>query len=121
MPGQLRDAFVDHNFDRQKTLHSVAPDHRREYRGGLLSAEQMIAQLTAASQRLGEAHARLQDATKAVGDAQTMVSGALQGSSGQLVAQIRGLIEALVQISASVPKTQEHVQQTITRVKALGN
>jgi hypothetical protein len=89
--------------------------------GGLLSAEQMIAQLTAASQRLGEAHARLQDATKATCDAQTMMSGAPQGSSGQLVAQIRGLIETLVQISASVPKTQEHVQQTITRVKAPGN
>lgn len=86
-----------------------------------MSAEQIIAQLTAASQRLEETHAKLREAGEAAGHARSLVSGALQGSSGQLVGQISGLVEALGQISGRVPATKDQVQQTIAKVKALGN
>jgi hypothetical protein len=87
----------------------------------LLSAEQMIAQLTTASQRLEEVQVKLREAGEAASQARNLVSAALQGSSGQLVAQISGLVEALGQMSTRVPPTRDQVQQTITKVKALGN
>lgn len=86
-----------------------------------MSAEQIIAQLTAASQRLEVAQAKLQEAGEAASQARTLVSTALKGSSGQLASHIGGLVEALGQISSKVPITREQVHQTITKVKALGN
>jgi hypothetical protein len=81
----------------------------------------MIAQLTTASQRLEEVQAKLREAGEAASQARTLVSTALRGSSEQLAGQINGLVEALGQLSSRVPTVQDQVQQTITKVKALGN
>lgn len=86
-----------------------------------MSAEQIIAQLTAASQKLEEVQAKLRDAGDAASQARTLVADALRGSSGQLVGQLGSLVDALGQISNRVPATREQVQQTITKVKTLGN
>ena len=86
-----------------------------------MSAAQIIAQLTAASQSLEVTQAKLQEAGEAASQARTLVSAALQGSSGQLASQIGVLVESLGQISSKVPTARQQVHQTITKVKALGN
>lgn len=93
----------------------------KSYGEDSLSAEQIIAQLTAASQRLEEAQTKLREAGEAASQARTLVAGALRGSSGQLVGQLGSLVDAVGQVSNRTPILREQVQQTITKVKALGN
>ncbi|MET8040356.1 DUF6244 family protein [Micromonospora sp. NPDC005215] len=90
-------------------------------RGGHVSAAQIIAQLAAASQKLDEAQAKLLAAREDASQARTLVAGALQGSSGQLVGQIDGLVEVLGQVASRPAATKEQVKQTIAKVQALGN
>lgn len=92
----------------------------KSYGEDSLSAERIIAQLTAASQRLEEAQTRLREAGEAASQARTLVAGALRGSSGQLVGQLGSLVDAVGQVSNRTPILREQVQQTITKVKALG-
>lgn len=56
-----------------------------------MSADQIIAQLTSAAQRLEVTQAKLREAGEAASQARTLVSAALHGSSGQLASQIGGL------------------------------
>ncbi|MEU7584735.1 DUF6244 family protein [Micromonospora sp. NPDC049230] len=86
-----------------------------------MSAAQIIAQLAAASQRLDEAQAKLLAAREDASQARTLVAGALQGGSGQLVGQIDGLVEVLGQVASRPAVTNEQVKQTIAKVQALGN
>jgi hypothetical protein len=88
--------------------------------GGRVSAVQITAQLAAASKKLDEAQAKLAAATQDVNEARTLVSGALVGSSGQLVGMIDRLRDALSQAASMPGATKQQVQATIAKVQALG-
>jgi ATP-dependent phosphoenolpyruvate carboxykinase len=70
---------------------------------------------------LDEMNAQLMAARQSAGEARQLVAGALQGSSGQLTAQLDALVEALGQMAGRTPKTKEQVRTTIAKVQALGN
>ncbi|MEO3821241.1 DUF6244 family protein [Plantactinospora sp. B24E8] len=86
-----------------------------------MSAAQIIAQLQAALRKLEEAEHHIGSAGKAASEARHLAAGALEGSSGQLVAQLDQLIQTLGQVSQMPAKTKEQVHMTITRTQALGN
>lgn len=86
-----------------------------------MSAAQIIVQLAAASHKLDEAQAKLLAAREDASQARTLVAGALQGVSGQLVGQLDGLVEVLGQVASRPAATKEQVKQTIAKVQALGN
>jgi len=72
-----------------------------------MSAAQIIAQLNAALQKLEEAQSKVVAAGEAASEARTLVAGALEGSSGQLVSQIDKLIQALSQVAGMHRATKE--------------
>ncbi|WP_320067583.1 DUF6244 family protein [Micromonospora sp. RTGN7] len=86
-----------------------------------MSAAQIIAQLAAAAKKLEEAHTNLMAARQAATEAQALVAGALQGSSGQLTGHIHGLAEAIGQVASRTPGAKQQIQTTIAKVQALGN
>ncbi|MEV4754774.1 DUF6244 family protein [Micromonospora sp. NPDC049559] len=86
-----------------------------------MSAAQIIAQLQAALRKLEETQSHVASAGQAATEARRLVAGALEGGSGQLVAQLDRLIQALSQAAQMPAGTKEQVQATITRTKALGN
>lgn len=86
-----------------------------------MSTAQVIAQLQAASAKLDEASSKITAAREDAAHAGQLVGVALQGSSGQLASMINQLVEALGQISTRPTAAKEHVQNTITKVQALGN
>ncbi|MGC4854623.1 DUF6244 family protein [Micromonospora sp. DT4] len=75
----------------------------------MLSAAQIITRLTAASQKLDEAQAKLLAAKQDTADARTLVAGALEGGSEQLTGQIGGLTEAVGQVASRMPVTKQQI------------
>ncbi|MEV0329492.1 DUF6244 family protein [Micromonospora echinospora] len=86
------------------------------------SAAEMIAMLSAASQKLDEARAKTAGAAQDVAEARTFVSRALDGvGAGPLVGMIDAYRQALVQAAQGGDPAQQHVQETIAKIHALGN
>ncbi|GAB3802860.1 DUF6244 family protein [Micromonospora zhanjiangensis] len=87
-----------------------------------MSAAEMIARLTAATQKLNEAKAKAAAAAQDANEARTLVAGALEGAaSKQLVDMVGGVVEHLSHAGQAAASTTQQVQQTIARVQALGN
>lgn len=86
-----------------------------------MSTAQIVAQLSAASQKLDEVEQRVRAAVEETNAARGLVSSALEGSSGQLVAMFDRIREALGQVSSVSGVTKEQVQATIAKAQALGN
>lgn len=87
-----------------------------------VSAAQIIAKLAAASQKLDEAKAKTAAAAQDAAEARTLVAGALEGvAAGPLVGMIDAYRQALAQASQGGEPAKQHVQETIAKVRALGN
>lgn len=87
-----------------------------------MSAAEMIARLTAAGQKLGEAQSKAAAAAQDVNEARTLVAGALEGAAaGQLVSMIANVQENLARAGQAAAPAAEGVKQTIGRIQALGN
>ncbi|MFK3981837.1 DUF6244 family protein [Micromonospora sp. NPDC050397] len=86
-----------------------------------MSTAQIVAQLSAASQKLDEVEQKVRAAVEETNAAQGLVSSALEGGSGQLVAMFDRIREALGQVSSVSGVTKEQVQATIAKAQALGN
>ncbi|MEV4844835.1 DUF6244 family protein [Micromonospora matsumotoense] len=87
-----------------------------------MSAAEMIAKLAAASQKLDEARAKTAAAAQDAAEARSLVAGALQGvAAGPLIGAIDSYRQALTRaVQGGQPATQQ-VQETIAKVRALGN
>ncbi|WP_432898902.1 DUF6244 family protein [Micromonospora matsumotoense] len=87
-----------------------------------MSAAEMIAKLAAASQKLDEARAKTAAAAQDAAEARSLVAGALQGiAAGPLIGAIDSYQQALTRaVQGGQPATQQ-VQETIAKVRALGN
>lgn len=87
-----------------------------------VSAAQIIARLAAASQKLDEAKAKTAAAAQDAAEARALVAGALEGvAAGPLVGMIDSYRQALAQASQGGDPAKQHVQETIAKVRALGN
>jgi hypothetical protein len=87
-----------------------------------MSAADIIAGLTGADQKLDQARAQAMAAVQHAAEARTLVVGALEGvSAGQLVSLIGQVIESLRQAAQEVDPAKKGIQETIARVRALGN
>jgi hypothetical protein len=87
-----------------------------------VSAAEMIARLTAATQKLQEAQAKAAAAAQDASEARTLVAGALEGAAaGQLVSMIDNVRENLSRAGAAAAPASEQVKQTIARIQSLGN
>ncbi len=86
------------------------------------SAAEMIAKLSAASQKLEEARAKTAGAAQDVAEARALVASALEGvGAGPLVGVIDAYRQALMQAAQGSEPARQHVQETITKIHALGN
>ncbi|MDG4831636.1 DUF6244 family protein [Solwaraspora sp. WMMD1047] len=86
-----------------------------------MSAAQIIAQLSAATQKLDETQAKLRSAQQDALQARQLIATALEGSSAQLTGQIDSLVDILSQVAGRTPAVNDQVKKTITKVQALGN
>ena len=87
-----------------------------------MSAAEIIAKLQAAGRKLEEAKAKAAAAAQDANEARTLVAGALEGSAaGPLVGMIDKVRESLSQASGTAGPATQQVQETITKVQALGN
>ncbi|GGM38671.1 hypothetical protein GCM10011608_24230 [Micromonospora sonchi] len=87
-----------------------------------MSAAEMIARLAAAAQKLEEAKAKTAAAAQDVAEARQLVAGALQGAAaGPLIGMIDSYRQALAQAAQGNEPAKQQVQETITKVRALGN
>ncbi|MFI6762546.1 DUF6244 family protein [Micromonospora sp. NPDC050417] len=86
-----------------------------------MSTAQIVAQLSAASQKLDEIEQRVRAAVEETNAARGLVASALEGGSGQLTGMFDRIREALGQASSVTGVTKEHVQATIAKAQALGN
>ncbi|QOC91131.1 DUF6244 family protein [Micromonospora craniellae] len=87
-----------------------------------MSAAEMIARLAAAVQKLDEAKAKTAAAAQDAAEARQLVAGALQGvAAGPLIGVIDAYRQALGQAAQGGEPARQQVQETITKVRALGN
>ena len=87
-----------------------------------MSAAEMIARLAAAAQKLDEAKAKSAAAAQDAAEARQLVAGALQGvAAGPLIGMIDSYRQALAQAAQGGEPAKQHVQETIAKVRALGN
>ncbi|SCG37247.1 DUF6244 family protein [Micromonospora halophytica] len=87
-----------------------------------MSAAQIIARLAAAAQKLDEAKAKTAAAAQEAAEARALVAGALEGvAAGQLIGVIDSYRQALEQAAQGGEPARQHVQETISKVRALGN
>lgn len=87
-----------------------------------MSSEEILQGLTAASARLDQARHHVAAAAEAAAEAQTLVSAALRGSSaGPLVAMIGSVREGSAKVAGEIPAVKSRLEETIQRVRALGN
>ncbi len=87
-----------------------------------MSAAEMIARLAAAAQKLEEAKAKTAAAAQDAAEARQLVAGALQGAAaGPLISMIDSYRQALAQAAQGSEPAKQQVQETITKVRALGN
>ncbi|MGW5671553.1 DUF6244 family protein [Micromonospora sp. NPDC003776] len=87
-----------------------------------MSAAQIIARLAAAAQKLDEAKVRTAAAAQDAAEARALVAGALEGvAAGPLLGMIDAYRQALAQAAQGGDPARQHVQETITKVKALGS
>lgn len=87
----------------------------------MANAQEIIQKLTAANQKLEQAHAKAVAAAKDAAEARTLVAGALHGSSGQLAALLTQVQESFAESAKRVAPARQRIQETITRTQALGN
>lgn len=82
----------------------------------------MIAKLAAASQKLDEARAKTAAAAGDAAEARSLVAGALQGvAAGPLIDMIDSYRQALAQAVQGGQPARQQLQETISKVRALGN
>jgi hypothetical protein len=87
-----------------------------------MSAAEMIARLTAASQKLAEAQSKAAAAAQDASEARSLVAGALEGAAaGQLVSMITNVQENLSHAGQAAGPATESIKQNIGRIQALGN
>ncbi|GGM21864.1 MULTISPECIES: DUF6244 family protein [Micromonospora] len=87
-----------------------------------MSAGQVLARLAAAAQKLDEAKAKTVAAVQDVEEARNLTAGALEGIGGaQLIGIIDACRQALGQAAQAADPAKQHVQETMTRVQALGS
>ncbi|MBW4702291.1 MULTISPECIES: DUF6244 family protein [unclassified Micromonospora] len=87
-----------------------------------MSAAEMLAKLAAASQKLDEARAKTAAAAQDAAEARSLVAGALQGvAAGPLIGVIDSYRQALAQATQGGQPAYQQLQETISKVRALGN
>jgi predicted ATPase len=87
-----------------------------------VSAAEFMARLAAAGQKLSEAQAKAAAAAQDANEARSLVAGALEGAAaGQLISAIDSVRDNLSRAAGTVGPAQQGVQETISRVRALGN
>jgi len=87
-----------------------------------VSAGEVIARLMAATQKLDEARAKTAAAAQDAAEARQLVEGALQGiPAGPLLGMIDAYRQSLMQAAGQGEPAKQQVQETITKVQALGN
>lgn len=87
-----------------------------------MSAAQIMARLVAASQKLDEAKAKTAAAAQDAAEARALVADALEGvAGGPLIGVIDAYRQALMQAAQGGEPAKQHVQETITKVQALGS
>ncbi|WBB79302.1 DUF6244 family protein [Micromonospora sp. WMMD882] len=87
-----------------------------------MSAAEIIARLSEAGQSLQQAQAQVTAAVQNAENARILVAGALDGAaSDKLIATIDAAREQIGQAIGSVGPAQQGIQETIAKVRALGN
>jgi hypothetical protein len=87
-----------------------------------MNAAEMIARLSAAGEKLTQAQAAAMAAAQRANEARVLVAGALEGGApGQLIGLIDRVRESLAQAGSTAEPAKNGVQETIAKVKALGN
>ncbi|QDY09742.1 hypothetical protein FJK98_23475 [Micromonospora sp. HM134] len=87
-----------------------------------MSAAEMIAKLAVAAQKLDEARAKTASAVQDAAEARALVAGALQGvAAGPLIGMIDNYRQALDQAVQAGQPARQQVEETIAKVRALGN
>ncbi|WKU07497.1 DUF6244 family protein [Micromonospora sp. HUAS LYJ1] len=87
-----------------------------------MSAAEMIAKLAVAAQKLDEARAKTASAAQDAAEARALVAGALQGvAAGPLIGMIDNYRQALDRAVQGGQPARQQVEETITKVRTLGN
>jgi hypothetical protein len=86
-----------------------------------MSTAEIIARLTAATQKLDQAKAKAAAAANDAAEAKTLVAGALQGSSaGALLSHIDKVIQLLHESASAAGPARQRMEETISKAQALG-
>jgi hypothetical protein len=87
-----------------------------------MNAAEIIARLSAAGEKLAGAQAKAVAAAQDASEARALVAGALEGGApGQLVGLIDRVRDSLARAGSTAEPAKHGLQETIAKVKALGN